>query len=89
MTEPAPRYWFRAKTYGWGWGLPLRWQGWAVLVVFVVLLVLGRVLFPPGAKSVLYALYVAGLSAAVVGICYLKGEPPKWRWGARKRDDAT
>jgi hypothetical protein len=83
MKDPAPRYWFRAKTYGLGWGLPLRWQGWAVLVSFVVLLVLGGALFPPATKAVLYALYVAGLSAAVVGIAYLKGEPTKWRWGGR------
>jgi hypothetical protein len=25
------RYWFPAKRYGWGWGLPVTWQGWAVL----------------------------------------------------------
>ncbi len=23
-------YWFPAKTYGWGWGLPVTWQGWVV-----------------------------------------------------------
>jgi hypothetical protein len=22
-------YWFRAKRYGLGWGLPCSWQGWA------------------------------------------------------------
>lgn len=24
-------YWFPAKRYGWGWGLPSSWQGWVVL----------------------------------------------------------
>jgi hypothetical protein len=32
MPDP-PRYWFPAKTYGWGWGLPSTWEGWLVLVV--------------------------------------------------------
>ncbi len=27
-----PRYWFPAETYGWGWGLPITWEGWVVLV---------------------------------------------------------
>ena len=30
-----PRYWFPAKRYGWGWGLPAVWQGWVVLVGFI------------------------------------------------------
>jgi hypothetical protein len=81
MNEPAPRYWFRAKTYGWGWGLPLRWQGWVVLALFVGLLVVGNVLFPPATKLAPYLGYVLGSCAALVGVCYLKGEPPKWRWG--------
>jgi hypothetical protein len=28
MNTNNPRYWFRAKRYGMGWGLPLAWQGW-------------------------------------------------------------
>ena len=30
MNEPE-KYWFPAKRYGWGWGLPSTWQGWIVL----------------------------------------------------------
>jgi large subunit ribosomal protein L4 len=36
-----PRYWFPVKRYGWGWGLPTAWQGWAVLAVFAGLMVAG------------------------------------------------
>ena len=39
------QYWFRAKRCCWGWGLPSRWQGWAVLVAFVALLSLGAFAF--------------------------------------------
>ena len=41
------RYWFAAKTYGWGWGLPLTWEGWLVLLVYLVLLPVAVVVFPP------------------------------------------
>lgn len=27
--------WFEKKKFGWGWGLPLRWQGWLTLILFV------------------------------------------------------
>jgi len=27
-------YWFPAKRYGWGWGIPVTWQGWAVMAIF-------------------------------------------------------
>jgi hypothetical protein len=41
------KYWFPAKRYGWGWGIPSSWQGWLVF--------------------------------------WLKGEPPRWRWGGDER----
>jgi len=79
----AKRYWFRAKRYGWGWGLPLTWQGWAVLVVFFFLVVLDSVLFPPVTRLGMHLGYLAVLCVLLVGVCYAKGEPPKWRWGER------
>lgn len=42
-----PRYWFPAKRYGWGWGFPCAWQGWAVLAGYFVLLAAGMWLIPP------------------------------------------
>jgi hypothetical protein len=35
------KYWFAAKRYGWGWGIPSSWQGWLVLAAFGALLVVG------------------------------------------------
>lgn len=37
MSEHKP--WFRAKTIGYGAGLPIAWQGWAVIVVFALAIV--------------------------------------------------
>jgi hypothetical protein len=79
MPLPRDKAWFAAKTFGWGWGLPLRWQGWAVMVGFIVVLIAGA----PLAKRA--ALFFVGYSLAValvlVAICYWKGEAPRWRWG--------
>jgi hypothetical protein len=41
------KYWFPAKRYGYGWGIPNSWQGWVVLVAFVALSVVGSFVFPP------------------------------------------
>jgi hypothetical protein len=74
-------YWFPAKRYGWGWGFPITWQGWLVFAAFFVLILLGVLLFPPHKMPVLYIVYIVVLSAILVVICWLKGEPPRWRWG--------
>lgn len=78
----TPKYWFPAKRYGWGWGLPSAWQGWAVLVAYVTL-GLGGILFVLSNGSLIYAIYVVALTVALIAICWLTGEPPRWRWGGR------
>jgi len=45
--ESQRKYWFPAKRYGWGWGIPSTWQGWLVLGAFAVLVIVGSFLFPP------------------------------------------
>lgn len=71
-----PAYWFAARSsgYGWGWGLPLTWQGWAVFVGFFVLLVAGSVLVMPYGTGI-YVAYVFVLVALLILICAKKGEP--------------
>ena len=31
--------WFRAKRFGYGAGLPFKWQGWVVLLLYVLAMV--------------------------------------------------
>ena len=59
----------------------IRWQGWAVLIAYFLLLGLVTLRFQPGLHSFAFALLVALLSLARVAVCWLKGEPPRWRWG--------
>ena len=79
--QPRIGYWFPAKRYGWGWGLPITWQGRVVFAVFFGLVAAGAFLFPPRQMLVTYVVYVVLLCVVLIGICWLKGEPPRWRWG--------
>ncbi|MDE8348131.1 MAG: hypothetical protein POG74_01420 [Acidocella sp.] len=72
-------YWFRAKRHGWGWGLPLTWEGWASLAVFMALVVAAVVVFPPYRALVPFVVCVVALNGLLVAVCWLKGEPPRWR----------
>ena len=79
--RPKPRDWFPAKTYGWGWGPPYTWEGWLVLLAYLILLPVAVVFFPPDRNMPDFLVSVLGLSTALIAICFWKGEPPKWQWG--------
>lgn len=74
-------FWFPAKTYGWGWGLPVKWQGWLVYGIAFGLLVTMHFIFPPNKHVELFLAGFFGVILLLIGICWLKGEPPHWRWG--------
>ena len=71
--------WFPAKRYGWGWGVPVAWQGWAVLVLWYALLIVGAC-FLAGRHWPAFAGFVAFMVLALIAVCYAKGERPRWRW---------
>ena len=80
-TGEPPRYWFPAKTFGWGWGLPSTWEGWLILTLALLLYALVAILFLPSAQPVAFVASVLAISTALLLICWIKGEPLKWRWG--------
>ena len=77
------KYWFPAKRYGWGWGFPSTWQGWLVVLAYLALVVGGIPFIQAPRGSVAYMAYAALLTVALIDICWLTGEPPRWRWGDR------
>ena len=82
-SEPRPQsptVWFPAKRYGWGWGPPVAWQGWAVLIAWTAAVVTIAP-FLAGRHWVGFAGFMVGMTAALVAVCYAKGERPRWRWG--------
>lgn len=74
------RYWFpvRPARNGWGWGLPLVWQGWAVLVLFFGLLIGGMIILAPHGELALIA-YSCVLGALLLAVAFWKGEPQHMR----------
>jgi len=78
---PGGRYWFPAKRYGWGWGFPITWQGWSVFIGFLCLLLVGAVVLLSRGLIVGFVVYTIMLGMLFAGVCWLKGEPPRWRWG--------
>lgn len=79
----TPRYWFKARTYGWGWGLPTAWQGWLVYAVALALLIVNAIVFPPSRDTLPYLGSLFLIVGMLVVVCALKGEPPRWRWGGK------
>jgi drug/metabolite transporter (DMT)-like permease len=76
-----PMFWFGAKRYGLGWGLPVCWQGWVVLGGYFALLFGGIYYFATTNASALLA-YIVLLTVALVAVIAAKGERPvRWRWG--------
>jgi hypothetical protein len=83
MTPQERKYWFPAKRFGWGWGPPSAWQGWAVLLIYLLLVLGGIPLVQAPLGSLIYILYALVLTAILIGVCWLKGEPPAQHTGKR------
>jgi len=84
--------WFKARRYGWGW-IPVTWQGWVIFAVYLLVVAACAILLlPANADSVEHTVHVVSfcllfLSATLifVGICYAKGEMPRWQWGEKEK----
>ena len=79
MITDKSLYWFRAKRYGWGWGLPLAWQGWVFFLSWIIILLLGIRLYIRGDKPMRWA-FLAIMVFLLLGVCYWKGDPAGRRW---------
>jgi drug/metabolite transporter (DMT)-like permease len=81
-----PSFWFPVKRYGWGWGLPVRWQGWVVFGAYAALLYGGIYYFKAQRNTLALLIYLLALTAVLIVIVAIKGEQPlRWRWGGDGR----
>jgi hypothetical protein len=72
-------FWFPAKRRGWGWGLPQTWQGRLVLALFYLAILFGAWWLLPTRGPGYFVAYSIALCALLIAICWLKGEPTRWR----------
>ncbi len=77
-------YWFKRKLYGWGW-VPAKWQGWATLLVYIILAIGSALIIDGGTPSdevpAAFIIVLVALTLILVLISRKKGEKPKWQWG--------
>jgi hypothetical protein len=74
LPEPS-KPWFAAKRIGYGSGLPIAWQGWLVLGVYLAVVLVAPFVLPLLAQLV--TILIA--TALLVGICARKTQGG-WRW---------
>lgn len=79
------KIWFKRKSYGWGW-TPSVWQGWTIFALWVAFLVWQfRQIdaLSHSASDTLIGMTIPFIASTIVliGICYWKGESPRWQWG--------
>jgi hypothetical protein len=79
--------WFRAKRYGYGAGLPVKWQGWVLIASYVA--VLGGIgLISKSADGFTRAFaFTVFLAVTVIFLSVLNKRTEggfKWRWGNRE-----
>lgn len=83
-------YWFKRKTFGWGW-VPVTWQGWAVIGLWLVAVLLFAFTLnensSPREVAFTFILPLVFLTGLLIRVCYKKGEKPRWQWGIPKKDD--
>lgn len=73
--------WFRAKKFGYGAGLPFKWQGWVTLALYVLAMVgLGLIADDhdsmPTIATVVLMLLITGLFVVIVR----KRTEGGWKW---------
>ena len=72
--------WFAPKRYGYGAGLPISWQGWAVTLAFVLATALLAVTL--GRRPMQLMAAIIPISAAFIVICARTTRGGwRWRWG--------
>jgi hypothetical protein len=53
------------------------------MAIFAVLVLAGAFMLLPMYGSFVFVAYAVFLCLGLVAVCWVKGEPPTWRWGAK------
>lgn len=72
--------WFRAKRYGYGAGLPFKWQGWVLMLTHMALVIGLAVALGERPMVALPLILLAGIAPLPIYAARTEGGW-KWRWG--------
>jgi hypothetical protein len=77
-------YWFAPKRYGLGAGLPIAWQGWVLLGVYLAL-VCGLAMLAESSHRLGLAVALPGIVLATIALVLIVHKRTRggwrWRWG--------
>ena len=84
MSDPDDHAWFAPKRFGYGAGMPIAWQGWALVAGYFVILGAGVLMIEWDRQAGMVgaiALFVPA-TIALLAIAALKTRGGwRWRWG--------
>ena len=72
--------WFAPKRYGLGSGLPISWQGWLVLLVYLAIVMGAFLLLGENSPATIAVLVIATAVLLVITSKTTRGGW-RWRWG--------
>ena len=75
--------WFAPKRYGIGAGLPVSWQGWLVLGLYLAAVIFAG-LFLDGKPLAQGAILVSATAAFLLVVARTTRGGWRWRWGDKK-----
>jgi hypothetical protein len=78
--------WFAPKTYGYGAGLPIAWQGWALLAGFMAFVTGMAFLLADRPLALMAAMVPATLMFVIIVKATTRGKW-RWRWGKGNKND--
>jgi hypothetical protein len=77
--DEGPR-WFRAKRFGWGAGVPVAWQGWAVIALYLAI-VCGATVLLKDHRVAKWATIVPATMMFMLICARTTRDGWRWRWG--------
>ncbi|MBV9528802.1 hypothetical protein [Sphingomonas sp.] len=72
--------WFKPKRYGYGSGLPIAWQGWVLMIGFIILVAAAGFLIPYTIVGYVSIVTIATVAFIVIVARTTRGGW-RWRWG--------
>ena len=72
--------WFAAKRYGYGAGLPISWQGWAIMLAYLAIVIGAAIAFAETPVALIGVLVPATAVLILITSKTTRGGW-RWRWG--------
>ncbi len=80
-------YWFKPREYGYG-ATPVSWQGWAITIATMVVVVMSSIVVPALANGAAWALSAIVIDVVAIAVLIIVSRRKtdgewRWRWGQR------